>query len=240
MLPHAALPCLLCLIAAGAPAVRSATGLNTIPTTDIVPLHNWLLQTQNGNTSFQTPTFYNQPNLVLQTQFSLTSQIEAGVDYAQPSSVSHNELVFNIKSLLQNEDDIRPNVAVGIWNIGMHQPTGYYLTLSKTLNYAQQQRERFRAHHRRNRKLLGRRIHFGLTFDNYGTVEPFLGTDLQLNDSTVFQADWINGSGNAITFGFVHVLHDQRTVLNPALLFSNDRKRIDGFFLNISHQFNLK
>jgi hypothetical protein len=31
---------------------------------------------------------------------------------------------------------------------------------------------------------------------------------------------------------------DQKTVLNPALLFSNDKHRIDGFFLNISRQFS--
>jgi hypothetical protein len=220
------------------PALGSATGLNTIPTTDLVPTHSWILQAQNGNTAFRSLLI--EPNTVLQSQYSVSDKIEAGLDYVQPPDLGNDELVFNAKLLLQNEDDFRPNMAIGIWNVTMRQPTGYYVTFSKTLNYAQQQRERFRAHHRRNRKLLGRRIHLGFSFNNYGTVLPFAGTDLQLNDSTVLQADWISGSGNAVTLGFVYVLGDQRTVINPALLYSNDTHRVDGFFLNISHQFNLR
>jgi hypothetical protein len=208
MLPRVALCSLFCLCVVSAPAFAAPTGLNTIPTTDIVPLNNWIAQTQNGNTSLHSPSLFIMPSLVFQSQFALTSRIEAGVDYIQPPDADHNEFVFNIKGLLQNEDEWRPNIAVGIWNLASNQPTGYYLTFSKTLNYDQQQRERFRAHFRRNRKLLGRRIHFGFMFNNYGTLEPFVGTDLQLNDSTVFQADWINGAGNAVTFGFAYVLSD--------------------------------
>ena len=115
----------------------------------------------------------------------------------------------------------------------------YYLTFSKTLNYAEQQHVRFLAHHRRNRKLLGRRVHAGLMLNGSGVLEPFAGADLQLSESTVFQLDWINGPGNAITFGIVYVFPDQKTVLNPALLYSNDSRKFDGFFLNISRQFNL-
>lgn len=233
------LPGIFCLLPLAVPVFGSATGLNTIPTTDIVPFHSWVAQFQNGNTLLHTPSLFIQPKFVFQSQFSLTDRMEVGLDYAQPPDASHNELVLNFKGLLQNENELRPNIAVGMWNIANHQTTGYYLTFSKTLNFAQQQQERFRAHHRRNRKLLGRRIHFGITLDNYGTLEPFLGTDLQLNDSSVFQADWINGTGNAITLGLVYILPDQRTTLNPTFLYSNDTKRIDGFFLNISHQFNL-
>jgi hypothetical protein len=227
-----------CLVAISSPVWGAATGLNTIPTTDIVPYHGMILQLQNGNTSFRFPAFYNAPNLLYQSQFALTNKIEVGADVIGPTDSNVSAVVLNIKELWQNEDEVRPNIAFGIESVANHQSPLYYLTFSKTLNYAQQQRERFRAHHRRNRKLLGRRIHAGLTLTG-GTIEPFLGTDLQLNDSTVFQADWINGPGNAVSMGFVYVLHDQRTVLNPAILYSNDTRRVDGFFLNISHQFNL-
>ncbi len=84
-----------------------------------------------------------------------------------------------------------------------HQRAGYYLTLSKTLNYTQQEEERFKAHHRRNRKLLGRRAHIGVTYDGQNTPQPFLGTDLQLNGSDLIQADWISGKGNAVSLGAV-------------------------------------
>jgi hypothetical protein len=229
----------LCLIVAFSPALGSTTSLNTIPTTDLVPLGSWIAQVQNGNVSLSTLSLITRPEPSFQTEYSLGSRMEWGVDYIQPPDVGHMELTLNIKGLLQSEDELRPNVAIGIWNIALHQRPGLFLTFSKTLNYAEEMRERFRAHHRRNRKLLGRRIHAGLTLDGYGTLEPFLGTDLQINESTVFQADWINGSGNALTFGIAYVCPDQRTVLNPAFLYSNSTHQVDGFLLSISHQFNL-
>ena len=233
---------LTCLIAAviAAAAKASTVGLNTIPTTDLVPPRSWIGQIQNGNVSFQAPSFLAMPDIVAQSQFSIGTRAEWGVDYIHTPDVIRKQLAFNFKSLLQNEDQWRPNVAVGVGNITLSQRPGYFITFSKTLNYDQQLRERCKAHHRRNRKLLGRRVHFGLMLDGHGTLEPFLGTDLQLNDSLVFQADWINGDGNAVTAGFAYVLPDQRTVVNPALLYSNSTHRIDGFFLNVGHQFNLK
>jgi hypothetical protein len=225
--------------AAGAAAGGAPTGLNVIPTTDLVPYHSMILQLQNGNTSFRTPAFYDGPDLVYQSQFALTPKVEAGVDVVGVPGHDLSDVVLNLKESMQNENDWRPNMAIGVENVTNHQAPVYYLTLSKTLNYAQEQYERFRAHHRRNRKLLGRRIHAGLTLGARGAVEPFLGTDLQLNDNAVFQADWIDGPGNAVTAGLAYVLRDQRTVLNPALLFSNNTHRVDGFFLNIGHQFNL-
>ena len=231
---------LLCLVDVLSPACASTVGLNTIPTTDLVPQHSWIAQTQNGNVSFHTPSFLVRPDLIFQTQYSFGNRAEWGVDYIQPPDVDRKELTFNFKGLLQNEDRWRPNVAVGVQNITLRQRPGYFITFSKTLNYGQQLRERFRAHHRSNRKLLGRRLHFGLMLDGHGTLEPFLGTDLQLNENTVLQADWINGAGNAVSAGIAYVFPDQRTVLNPAFLYSNSTHRVDSFFLNISHQFNLK
>jgi len=228
------------LLAAGSygGALASPTGLNTIPTTDIAPIQSWIAQLQNGNTDFSTPTLYTTPAPLFQNQFGITPRVEAGADYIYDQT-GQRDLAFNAKGLLFGEDEIRPNAAMGMWNgTARHQPD-YYITFSKTLNYDQEQRERFKAHHRRNRKLLGRRIHAGLTYSIHGSLNPFVGTDIQLNDSTVFQADWISGQGNALTGGFAYVMPDQRTVINPALLMSNDRKRIDGFFLNVSHQFNL-
>lgn len=238
MTTRSLMPLALLFLAAVSIAGAAPTGLNTIPTTDIVPFRSWIAQIQNGNTSFDAPAFYSAAHPLFQTEFGLTSRIEAGADYVPPGDMAHSEILFNAKALLVSEDEIRPNVAAGIWNIGMGEIPGYYLTVSKTLNYAEQQAERFRAHHRRNRKLLGQRIHAGLMMDGHGLMEPFLGTDLQMSQTTVFQADWMNGAGNAISAGAVFVLADQRTVLNPAFLFSNAKQRLDGFFLNVSHQFN--
>lgn len=227
------LPLLLSAVAAAGP-----TGLNVIPTTDIVPLNSWVGGLQNGNTSLTGTPFWRQPLVTPQTQFGLQSWLEAGLDYAQTPDLAHDAAVFNVKALLLTEDERVPNVALGLWNVTQGQKPGYYLTLSKTLNYAQQQEERFRAHHRRNRKLLGRRIHLGAMLDGHGTLEPFAGTDLQLSDSAVFQADWVRGSGNGASAGLAYVLPDQKTVLTPALLFSNDKRRLTGISINLSRQFS--
>jgi hypothetical protein len=227
------------IICASTAAQAGPTGLNSIPTTDIVPLNNWIANLQNSNTMFKSPAFYSAPMIFEQTQFALSSRVEAGVDSDFLPDRNANEFVFNAKMVLQNEDDRRPNAAIGIANIANHLIPNFYLTFSKTLNYDQEQKERYRAHHRRNRKLLGRRIHAGLMADARGTLQPFVGADLQMSESTVFQTDWINGSGNAITLGFAYVLSDQRTVLNPAFLYSNSAHRLDGFFINISRQFGL-
>ncbi len=224
----------ICSSAAAAP-----TGLNTIPTTDIVPLHNWVGQVQNGNSSLSAPAFYQVSSPIFQTQFGLSQRLEAGADWIQPPSVDHQETTLNAKYLLFDENEGRPGVALGAWNVAFRQKAGYYFTLSKTLNYAQQEQERFKAHHRRNRKLLGRRAHIGLTYDGGGVLQPFLGTDLQLNGSDVLQADWISGKGNAVSLGAVFVMRDQKTVLNPALLYSNDTQRLSGFFLNVSREFGM-
>ena len=220
-------------------AVAAPTGLNTIPTTDIVPLHNCVAQIQNGNSSLSAPAFYQVSSPIFQTQFGLSQRVEAGADWIQPATLDREEAVLNAKYLVFDENETRPGVALGAWNLASHQRAGYYLTLSKTLNYAQQEEERFKAHHRRNRKLLGRRAHIGVTYDGQNTPQPFLGTDLQLNGSDLIQADWISGKGNAVSLGAVFVMQDQKTVVNPAFLYSNDTDRISGFFLNISRQFGI-
>jgi hypothetical protein len=225
------------LLAAGT-ALAGPTGLNVIPTTDLVPSGSFIGAFQNGNTTFNGTPFYRMPDMIAQTQFSLAPWLEAGFDYTPTPDIDQDTLAFNMKALVFSEDEIRPNVAFGIWNVTDMERPGYYVTFSKTLNYEAELTERYRAHHRRNRKLLGRRIHVGAMIDGHGVTEPFFGTDLQFNDTAVFQADWVNGNGNALTAGIAYVLPDQRTVITPVLLMSNDKNRIDGFSLNISHQFN--
>jgi hypothetical protein len=229
---------LLLLLLISSAVLCAPTGLNTIPTTDLVPVGSWIGQIQNTNTSFTSPTFYNMPLPVLQSQFAINPRVEAGLDFMQPPSVTYYEGALNAKYLVDNENETRPGLAVGILNIAGKQSPSYYLTMSKTLNYDEQQRERFRAHHRRNRKLLGRRIHVGLTYDGRGVFLPLVGTDLQLNERTVLQADWISGGANSATLGASFILPDQRTVLNPAFVVLNNTHRV-GVFINLSRQFNL-
>lgn len=212
------------------------TGLNVIPTTDLTPLNDWILGIQNGNAYFDNLPFYRMPNPTYQSEFGFQTWGEAGFDYIQTPDLYFDAVAFNAKAVALTEDEWRPNVAAGIMNVAFGQAPTYYATVSKTLNFAQQQDERFRAHHRRNRKLLGRRIHFGAMLDGHGIAQPMAGTDLQIDESFVFQADWISGSGNAATAGISYVFPDQKTVLTPAVLFSNDTHRL-GISLSITRQF---
>jgi hypothetical protein len=229
---------LLCAIAAVRLASAAPTGLNVIPTTDIVPSNSLIAAIQNGNSSFSGTPFYKQPQFNVQSQCSLESWLEAGLDYTQTPDLNFETAVLNVKALFLTEDYNVPNAAFGVWNVTNGQKLGYYLTFSKTLNYEEEQRLRFSAHHRRNRKLLGRRIHVGAALDGHGTIQPFAGTDIQLSETAVFQADWVYGAGNAISAGVAYVLADGRTTITPALLFSNEDGHPTGLLLNIGHQFN--
>ena len=222
-----------------AAAGASPTGLNVIPTTDLVPLQSWVLAFQNSNPDFAAPSLFEHPLFIAETQAGLESWLEAGLDYEQTPDLTAYAVVFNVKALVMQEDEHQPNFAVGMWNVAAGQAPGYYVAFSKTLNYDQEQEERFKAHHRRNRKLLGRRVHLGMMLDGHGIFQPFAGTDLQLNEAVVFQADYVHGAGNTATAGIAWVLPDQRTVLNPAFVFSNSGDKVIGLSINLSHQFNL-
>jgi hypothetical protein len=217
--------------------MASPTGLNVIPTTDLVPLHNWVGGLANSNTNFFGVPFYRQPIFTEQTQFGLESWLEAGVDYAQTPDITHANPVANIKGLFLIEDDKTPNLAFGVMNLTTGESPTYYITASKTLNYDQEQEERYKAHNRRNRKVLGRRVHVGMMLDGHGNVEPFAGSDLQVNDNLVFQTDWIGGTANGLTGGVSYVFPDQKTIFTPALIFSNYTKRVSGLSLSITRQF---
>lgn len=224
---------------AAACAWATPTGLNVIPTTDIVPDGSWIGGIENGNPSFTGTPFWRQPQLSFQSQVSLAPWLEAGVDDAETPDQSANSGVFNIKALVMTENGSQPNIALGLWNVAEHQKQGYYFTMSKTLNYDQQQEQRFRAHHRHNRKLMGVRAHLGMMLDGHGISQPFTGTDIQLSDMFVFQADWVHGSGNVATAGVAYILPDSRTVITPAITFSNDTGRFTGLLISLTHQFNL-
>lgn len=230
-------PATALLAAAACIAGAAPTGLNVIPTTDLTPLNNVLFGFANANTSFTGTPFYRQPLFTAQSEYGLNSNVELGLDYGPTPDLSFFTPVFNAKALLLTEDDNVPNVAVGVMNVALLQAPTYYVTVSKTLNYEEQQAARFRAHHRSNRKLLGRRAHLGMMLDGHGLLQPFAGTDLQISDSLVFQADYVHGSGNNATAGLAYVLPDNKTTFTAAILFSNDTSRFSGISISLVRQF---
>ncbi len=235
------------LLCAAAPTLcRGATdGLNTIPTTDTLNPRRYTIELQNGNASLQTPTFSTLPEIELGSEYGFTHHIEAGIDYITAEDGSR-QWTGDIKNRFHDETLGTPGAAVGITDLGNRQRGSAYIALSKTLNLAQElKRAKYNAQnagrtHKDLPTVNGRRVHAGLLQNENGGLEPFLGTDLQLNQNVTVEADWISGTGNAITLGVEYLFPNQRLAVQPVFLYSNDTHRVDGFFLNISEEFILR
>ena len=213
------------------------TGLNQIPTTDLVPFKQLSLQLQNGNTgvSGASPVF-DQPQLTPQSEFGLPWRMESGLDVA-PSDPPHDyRPIVNLKWSPIVEDYRVPAGAIGVSQLGVGFPPNYYLVLSKTLNYSSIQYQKFRAHHR-NIKLRGIRLHAGM-LGAANVWHAMLGTDIEVNDHFVIYSDWISGARNAVSLGGVLVLN-QHNSIQACLLRRNDEDRLSGVLVQITHTFDL-
>ena len=219
-------------------AVQAApTGLNQIPTTDLVPVRQVSLQLANGNSEVRGDgSVFHQPELEPQSEFGLPWDIETGLDVA-PSDPPHDyRPILNAKWSPLHEGYWIPAAAIGTQQIGDGFAPNYFFLLSKTLNYDEIQYQKFRAHHR-NRKLRGIRLHTGVLYTGY-TCEALVGTDVEVNDHFIFYGDWISGASNSVSLGGVLVI-DQHLSIQASLLRQNDEDRLTGVLLNITHTFDL-
>jgi hypothetical protein len=221
---------LACVVARAAHA--APTGLNQIPTTDLVPFGQATLQIQNGNTAVRGTTLAEQPQLVGQSQFGLPLRCEAGLDVAPSDPPDEYRPVLNLKWNPLAEGYWNPAAAVGVLGLGVGFDPNYYLVLSKTLNYRQIQYQKFRAHHR-NIKLRGIRLHTGILRTSH-EWRALVGTDVEVSDHFVVYADWISGAENAVSLGGVVVLTRQDSI-QVAVLRGNDEDRVSGVLVALTH-----
>ena len=219
-------------------AARAApTGLNQIPTPDLVPWKQLTLQLANGNTDV-TPTLpvWRAPQVLGQSEFGLPWNMEAGLDVAPYNVQQDYRPVLNIKWVPINEDYYVPAAAIGVTQLGLGFTPGYYLVASKTLNYEQIAYQKFRAHHR-NIKLRGFRVVAGIQGSG-NAWQALVGSDYEVSDHFIVEADWISGAKNAVSLGGVLVInqHDSVTL---ALLRENDMNRLSGVILQLTHTFDV-
>jgi len=87
-------------------AARAApTGLNQIPTPDLVPWKQLTLQVANGNTGVTgSAPVWHAPQVEPQTQFGLPWNMEAGLDVAPYNAQLDYRPELNIKWVPINED----------------------------------------------------------------------------------------------------------------------------------------
>src|SRR5579884_3969029 len=178
---------LLCLC--GGSAWAAPSSLNTVPTADVVPLHQYNGQIQNANVSLDThPTVFQRPILLPMLELGVTGSVEAGIDAIPARAPGRYTAALNVKWKPLWEDYDYPGIAIGFLQPVTDFSTSYYLVATRTLNFAAIENQRFRAHHR-NIKLRGRRVHAGIIRTPSGTF-PMLGTDIEMSDQFVFASDW--------------------------------------------------
>ena len=214
-------------------AQAAPTGLNQIPITDLVPPGQLWLQLANLNTQIRGhDSLFNGPQLSPQSEFGLPWNMEAGLDVAPASGNVDYRPIVNLKWAPLHEDYYVPAAAVGVSMLGVGFAPNYYLVLSKTLDYAQIQYQKFRAHHR-NIKLRGVRLHTGVQYDGY-RWEALVGSDIEVSDHFIIYADWISGSQNSVSLGGV-IVFDQHNSIQAALLRRNNEDNLTGLIIQIAH-----
>ncbi len=218
-------------------ARASPTGLIQIPTPDLVPFKQLTLQLQNGNTEVSgDASVWHQPQVEPQTQFGLPWHAEAGLDVAPINARQDYRPELNLKWVPIQEDYWIPATAVGATQLGVGFTPSYYLVASKTLNYAQIAYQKFRAHHR-NIKLRGVRVVAGIQ-ETGNAWRALVGTDIEVSDHFIVEADWISGAQNSVSLGGVLVIN-QHDSITAALLRANDQDRLSGVLLQLTHTFDV-
>jgi hypothetical protein len=219
-------------------AQAAPTMLNQIPTPDLVPFHQLSLQLANGNTEVSgDASVWHQPQVEPQTQFGLPWRMEAGLDVVPSNPQQDYRPVLNLKWSPLEESYRIPAGAVGITQVGPNFTPDYYVVLSKTLNYDQIAYQKFRAHHR-NIKLRGIRLVAGAQVNSRDAWNALVGTDIEVNDHFIVQADWISGARNSVSLGGVLVINQHDSV-QAALLRGNDQDRLSGVILQLNHTFDV-
>jgi hypothetical protein len=218
-------------------AWAAPTGLNVIPTADLIPWHQLTLQIQNGNPDVNGDhPVYRAPQPVLQLQCGLPEHLEAGLDVlpANPPADDYRP-ALNVKWTPIAEGYRVPAIAVGAAQLGVGFDPTYYAVASRTLNFEQVQYQKFRAHHR-NIKLRGIRAHLGI-MKTVNAWRALVGTDVEISDRFVLYADWISGRSDSVSVGGVFVI-DHDDSVQASLLRANDEDRLTGVLVAYTHTFS--
>lgn len=223
-------------LALGAVASAAPSGLNVIPTTDLVPNRHLSVQLSNGNTEVDgRGSVFHQPQLLPQFELGLPGDVELGLDVAPSNPPRDYRPQMNIKWTPLAEDTWWPAVGAGAQSLGLGFAPSFFLVTSKTLNFDAIQYQKFRAHHR-NIKLRGIRLHAGI-LRTPNAWRAMVGTDVELGDHFVLYADWVSGPSDAVSLGGVVVLGEHDSI-TAALLRGNDQDRISGVVVSLTHTFS--
>ncbi|MEI7832778.1 MAG: hypothetical protein WCJ56_06240 [bacterium] len=133
------------------------TGLNIMPTADVMPFGMSRYQYEFNSEKANVP----DRGAIVGTQTGIgLGTAEGGID-----EVSHIGTVYNLKMLLLQGDEMMPAIAVGVENIGRDAKPQYYLVASKLLINSAETDTRSA-------------VHAGFLLDTDGKTRAMYGADL--------------------------------------------------------------
>src|SRR5262249_275247 len=125
------------------PAWGAPTGLNGIPTTDLIPLRQLSLALQNANPELRgSESMFHEPRPSPQLELGLPWNLEGGLDLVPADGPEDYRPQLNLKWKVLPEGYRWPAVAVGAQQLGPEFAPNYFLVLSRTLNYRQGARQK--------------------------------------------------------------------------------------------------
>ncbi|MDH7481452.1 MAG: hypothetical protein QHH26_05660 [Armatimonadota bacterium] len=153
----------------------SPTGLNIIPTADVLEKDVFMVETPySGGMRFGP-----EGDSYVLLQIGAGNGVEVGVD--QRIEDGHLDAWMNAKWRCLEEDGGRPAVAIGVQNFSRNTEKQPYLVMSKSFKPA--------------------RLHAGV-IKMEGVSSVMLGFDKTLSPKFAVQADYISGEENGLTAGF--------------------------------------
>jgi hypothetical protein len=150
------------------------TSLNVIPTADMLDPGSMRIEFENDGYS-RIFTADSESYWLLEAAFG--PRLEFGVDVYDAEDTT---TVVNAKYALLQETDQSPAVAFGALDIGEGASPTYYLAAAKDLGPT--------------------RLHVGGIGDRY-TVNPMLGCEVPVGNTSWLLFDWIGGDENYLTAG---------------------------------------
>lgn len=197
-----------------AAALASPTGLNLIPTADVMPRHYLNVQLESDG----YPTACSRgSNRYLLTQFGLRDDLELGFDVCDLGG--ENDFSLDAKWQFCRETPRRPAMAVGVMNVWVPDcETVYYLALSKTVLTPDT------------------RLTLGVQRD--GTGRFLVGASHDLGERVALLADFTSGPGGYATLG-VSVALTPQWYLQPYYGWNNSSGGEDFMGLNLTWEGSL-
>ncbi len=196
------------MIASTIPSFACYCGLVLIPTADTVGAKQYGIefQTDGSMTQLKADAF------ILNTEYGITDNVEAGIDYDFSSGVD-SRVLFNAKYCFLKSADEKQAIAIGICNLTSKNKSNPYLIGTKDF------------------KIL--RGHVGLMEIDEKT-RYFVGIDHDINDKCSVMTDYTSGNDNYSSIGTNYQITDKFGVLAGIQLPNNGGETLFTLHLCLS------